>query len=602
MNEVSNQGQEGAFGEGPDDLLFVDGLTISYERAPEPALHHVSFAVSCGSFTLVVGPSGSGLSTLAEFVTGLIPELVEADVSGNARICGLDYASSPIAQISQHVGMVFQNPREQVFCQKVEDEVSFAVENKGLPQTELVAVVDKTMELLEVEQFRDRAVYSLSGGQLQRAVIASVVARQTDLIVLDEPTADLDPVSTREVLDAIAEIRASRKMSIMLFEHAITEIISQIDHLIVLDKTGGMLFESHEPIAFVSNHWRELADLGIRVPEQLLWADYLRGLGYDILDPFDVDVLAASLAQALTKNGMPLESDGDELQGGDALHERASSGLTETTVPKLAVRDLRFAYKGANLALKGISVKFEPGTVNAVLGQNGSGKSTFLKLLSKLLDKTAGSIELDGKDIDGIEAGEYATTVGIVFQNPDTQLFKPTVFEEVAFGLQQRGLDEAEIERRVEATLDSLGLSGTRDQHPFSLSRGARQRLALATVLVAEPDVILFDEPTTGQDTRTLAVLVKILRKLEGSSKRTIVMVTHDMDLAAEVADNIVVFDDGLIRISGNSLEVFTQSIGELQSCHLVPPVKYRIAARIAQEMGCGAGRAYQIISDIDFE
>jgi len=524
-------------------LLAIDDLTYTYPRTDWPAVDGVSFTVEPGEFVLLTGPSGCGKSTLANLVKGLIRE----GATGTIAIDGVPTASLDPPDLAQRVGMVFQNPDLQFFGVTVREDVAFGPENLGLPRDEIRARVDDALEAVGCTHVARRVISTLSGGERQRVAIAGALAMRPRLLILHEPTSDLDPGGRQEILEALADLRR-RGVTILLIEHNLEEVAEYADRCMVMDR--GRVIVDSTPFAALSNPADRLIEIGVHPPQRYRLARAL-GLG-EASDRILLDALrarpapAVRLAPSAEENGRPAAV--------------VFEGVTSD-------RD------GRQRVLDGVSCRIGAGEFVAIVGRNGAGKSTLAGHLIGFLRATAGTVRVEDEDAAGQPVSVLARRVGYLFQNPDHQLFMDTVAGEVGFGPRNYGIDD--VEGRVGRALEQIGLTAFAARPPQSLSRGQRQRVAVASILAMEPRVMILDEPTTGQDRGHLHALLNDMVELHRSG-RTVLLITHDLTLVASYAERVLVMDGGRLVFDGTP-EAFFDETALLASLGWNPPVAVRL-------------------------
>ena len=512
-------------------MISIKNLTYYYPGFEDAVLDNINLTVEEGEFILLLGPSGCGKSTLVQCLNGIIPKVASGDLTGEIFINGKNVRDHKVYQLSTDVGLVFQNPDTQLFGLTVEEDVAFGPENLGIEREGIRARVKHSLETVGLEDFKDRFTFTLSGGEKQRTAIAGNLAMEPKILVLDEPTSDLDPAGTKEVFETLKHLNRDRKITIILIEHKIDEVMGLADRSVVMDK--GRIILDGNTFDIFSRNLDVLEEIGIHLP-QLMRISSLLGVrpSYD-----DIVSGLGSLDGSLD---LPATS-------------RPAMG-----VPQVVFENVEFGYPDGNLALKGVNLEIKRGEFVALIGPNGSGKTTLLSCLIGLNRPTAGRILINGQDIRKRGVAEQAQVVGYLFQNPDYQLFTDSVHEEVAFGLKNRQSRPDDIEKRVDQALEMMELSEYRDRHPHSLSRGQRQRLAVASILSMEPDIIVLDEPTTGQDRGHLNKFLARMKMLNEAGK-TIILISHDMGVVAEYASRTIVMKDGGILMDAGTREVFSR-------------------------------------------
>ena len=511
-------------GEG-SALVEVAELTIRYPRAVRPVLDDISFAIGEGEAALLLGPTGSGKSTLALTLNGIVPQSIAAEMRGAVRVAGLDTVETPLARLCATTAIVFQDPESQSCLLRVDEEVAFGLENLGVPPGEIGPRVARVLALMGAEALAGRRLDELSSGELQRVALAAALVVEPRLLVLDEPTAYLDPASSRAFFRLLARRGEHAQRAVLVIEHKVEEALSAVSRALVLD--GGGRLQGDGPMAEVfSTHAEELAAAGIWLPAgvELAHAARLQGAG-----GLPLTVPAALEFPSVTRL---LEAAGR----GDGREPPVEAGEVA-----LALAGASFGYQGRPVVHE-IDLALCCGQLTALVGANGSGKSTLLLGLAGLLDPLAGRLE--GRP--GV----------MVFQNPEHQFVARTVFDEIAHGLRACSDDEAAVARVVERALDRFRLGTLRDRNPFSLSQGEKRRLSVAAMAVLEPSVLLLDEPTFGLDRRHAFALMQAL----GEAKRrgvAVCIVSHDLRLVAEYADRVMVLGAGRLRADGPPEAVF---------------------------------------------
>jgi energy-coupling factor transport system ATP-binding protein len=499
-------------------------LGCRYPGPARAALDGVSLRLDPGSLTVVMGATGAGKSTLVRCLARLVPCFIAADVTGEIRLGGRSIADTTVGELAGRVGMVFQDFEAQLFSTDVTQEVVFGLEQLGVPPAEMPGRVAAALAAVGLTGFEGRDPTTLSGGEKQRLAIAGLLALRPDVLLLDEPTTDLDPIGRRDVLGVLDRVRAEGR-ALVLVEHE-GSALDAADTVVLL--RDGRVVGTGSPVDVLSDVAR-CEDAGVRPPDV---ARVFAALGLDA-PPFDVGRAADRLRAAGVRIVPPPAPDPPLVSG----------------PPLVRVSHVTHRYEEGIVALDDVSLDIGRGEIVAVVGRNGSGKTTLVKHVNALLAPSVGRVELDGVDVATLALEQVARRVGYVFQDPDHQLFAATVAEEVAFGPTNLGLPPDEIRRRVDDALAAVGLA-VRDEDPFLLDKGARQRLAVAAVLAMGPDVLVLDEPTTGLDHREQQRMLELLRRLHAAG-RTIVLVTHTPWIVAELASRVLLLEGGRLRYDG---------------------------------------------------
>jgi energy-coupling factor transport system ATP-binding protein len=549
-------------GEAP---LEITDLEIRYPGRREPSLRGIGLEVSAGERVAVAGRTGAGKSTLALAAAGFIPRVVRATVSGAVTIAGVDARTADAGQLLGRVGIVFATPANQLSSSKltVREELAFGLENLGVPRAEMDGRIDAVLERLRIGDLAEREPFSLSGGEQQRVAIASIIAMGTDILVLDEPTAQLDPAGTTSVADLIDGLARSGT-TILCAEHAPT-VLGRADRCLVLE--DGRPVSLDRPGAALSAAGREV---GLRPPTLVSVAN-VAGVAPGL--EFDEAAIAAALAARRPIPATP-----------DDRPETAPTWSPGSERPpvRVDVEGLVHRYPNGIEAVRGVSLSIEPGEAVVILGQNGSGKTTLVKHLNGLLRPDAGRVLLDGEATEDVTVDRLAATVGFVFQNPDEQLFERSVEREVAFGPKNLRRPADQIPGLVTRSLEAVGLTDVRTTNPYDLDLSRRKLVALAGVLAMDPAVLVLDEPTTGQDAAGIERVGAVVRSYRDAG-RSVVAITHDMEFAATNFNRVVVMRLGEIVADGPPAVIFAPDHRDLlASTGLLPPP----AARIAAAMG----------------
>lgn len=520
-------------------MISIRQVTYSYPDSGRPALRELSLDVAEGDFLLVAGPSGAGKSSLLRLINGLVPHFYGGRFAGRAMVWGRDTLGSQPRDMADLVGFVFQDPESQFVVDVVEDELVFGMENLGLPQTLMRRRVEEVLDQLAIAHLRRRRVSSLSGGERQRVAIAAALAAQPKALVLDEPTSQLDPHGAEEVLTALQKLNADLGVTVVLCEHRLERVVQYADRLAYLDQAPPGPDGGPGPSRLIVGPPREvLAAIPQVPPLQQLG----RALGWAPL-PLTI------------KEGRALASRRAEAR---RPPRPAPPPLPSEVVARL--RDVTVRY-GEHEALYRLSLAVHRGELLALMGRNGSGKSTLLKALVGLARPAEGAVELAGRDIARAPVEELAREVGYVPQDPRSILYHDTLREELAFTLRGHGRrHDAPGGAAIEATLASLGIAHLADAYPRALSGGEAQRAAMAAILVADPPLLLLDEPTRGLDYRAKAELAALLRALCARG-RAVVMATHDVELAAACADRVALLGDGELVVEGPAAEILSRSL-----------------------------------------
>jgi cobalt transport protein ATP-binding subunit len=538
-----------------EPAVNVSGLTYRYRGQQKPALGGVDLKVAEGEFVVIMGPSGAGKSTLCVALNGLIPHFFRGKMEGEVHVGGRSTREGNVGEFAQEVGLVFQDFEAQLFSTNVALEVAFGPENFRVEREEMVERVERMLGQVRLEGFEKRTPATLSGGQKQRLAIASVLAIEPRILCLDEPTTDLDPVGKLGIFEIAEDLKNRDDVTLIVVEHE-TEETLDADRIIVL-RDGEIVAD--RPAREVLRDVELLQESSV-MPLQVTRFFHEMGLWQGQLPLTPQDGVAEFRRRGWQVNP---ERHG-RLVEADAKREE---GYGE---PVIEVEGLTYSYPNGVVALEGVDLTVRRGEFLAVLGQNGSGKTTLVKHFNGLLKPTEGTVRVGEDETTERGLRSLGQRVGYVFQNPDHQIFSDTVSEEVAFGPKIRGMDEGEIRERVEEALAAVGMEGRGDEDPFGLTKGERQRVAVASVLAVRPEVLILDEPTTGLDYAEQRSMMDLVKSLNESGS-TIIAVTHTMWVVAEYAHRAVVVRDGKIALQGTVREVFVEE-EELRDAALLPP------------------------------
>ena len=522
-------------------IIAFDKFSFRYKETETWALSDITLTVDEGEILLVLGPSGCGKSTLGLALNGVVPQLLEGDVEGSATVAGLSTIDEKVSRLANHVGVVFQDPEIQLFALTVEDEVAMSLESYGVARSEMRERVTWAMEVCGLKGMELNAPAKLSGGQKQRVAIAAVLAREPEVLVFDEPTGNLDPVGSRSVYETIRRICDERRRTIVLVEHDLGPVIDLVDRVIVLDK--GKIVADGKP-RDILRRLDLLRASGVKIPVGTEFGLYIEEAGL-VQYPSTPITLQEAMAGLNGKNDLKFSG----LSRPENAPDRAGEPVVE-------FKKVTHTYDTGHKGINAIDLTVHPGEFVAICGMNGAGKTTLSMHVMGLLHATEGQVIVDGHDVKDRTVAEMARTVGLIFQNPNHQLFKGTVQEEVAFGPKNIGWDEERIKDASRRVLELVDLVGMEDRDPDSLSIGQKQRVAVASVLVMEPRILILDEPTTGQDEKTLAPFMQLVSALNEKGM-TVLMITHDMDVAMRYASRLIVMASGSILADGEPADVF---------------------------------------------
>ena len=508
-------------------IISFRNFSFQYRAQKRPTLTDIDLEIYPGERVLIAGPSGSGKSTLAGCINGLNPFSNPGACTGTLTVDGVDAPHSSIFELSAHVGTVLQDPDGQFIGLTVGEDIAFALENSCTPQDEMHAITRHAAELVGIENHLGYAPHELSGGQKQRVSLAGVMVDQVRILLFDEPLANLDPATGKQAIELIDEIQKKTDTTVLIIEHRLEDVLwRNVDRIVLVN--GGTILADLRPDELLSGSL--LAENGIREP---LYVTALRYAGVDLTPdkhPAHVDSLVLD------------DTDTQKLR--DWFTARPRPAAQPEREPLLEVKGLCFGYQKGQQTLRDVSFSIGKGEMVSIVGRNGAGKSTLSKLICGFEAPDAGEIFLNGKPLAEENIRRRAQHIGYVMQNPNQMISKTMIYDEVALGLQRSGLTEEQIREKVEATLKVCGLYPFRNWPISALSFGQKKRVTIASVLVLDPELILLDEPTAGQDFRHYTDIMEFLRGLNARGV-TVVMITHDMHLMLEYTRRALVFCDG---------------------------------------------------------
>ncbi|WP_233516437.1 ABC transporter ATP-binding protein [Oceanispirochaeta sp. M1] len=506
------------------------------------ALENISMDVKKGEFIVIMGPSGAGKSTLANCLNGLVPHFQRGEYEGEVKVGELIVKNEKVGRMSKEIGLVFQDFEAQLFSTNTMLELAFGPENFGVPREEIHSRITEVLKTVQLEGFEGRQPSTLSGGQKQRLAIGSILATKPEIICMDEPTTDLDPVGKMGIFKIAKHLHSDSEFTLLIIEHE-TEEALHADRLILME--NGVILKDGIPRDILKNIGLtdKIGIQSLQVPK--FFNDHLK------TDSADLPMTPEEGFTAFQKMGISMNDEAYEnLLKADEQREASYGEVL------IDVEDLVHVYPNQNKALKGVSLQIRKGEFLAVLGHNGSGKTTLVKHFNGLLSPSEGNIIVGGRNTRESTIFEIGKTVGYVFQNPDHQIFSDTVFEEVSFSPKLRGCSKEEIKIRVTEALKAVGMEGSEEEDPFSMTKGQRQRIAVASVLSAKPELIILDEPTTGLDYKEQRQMMELIQNLNKQG-HTIIMITHTMWVVAEYAHRVAVIKDGEMSMYGKTRDVF---------------------------------------------
>jgi energy-coupling factor transporter ATP-binding protein EcfA2 len=531
-------------------VIQIENLTQRFQIENKPVLKGIDLSIEPGQLALVAGPSGCGKSTLAYCIKGIIPHQVDSIVAGAIQVDGLDTQQNPPATLATKVGMVFQDPEAQLCNLYFEDEVAFGPENLKLDPEIVNARVEEALNRVGLGggEFRNKFVYEISGGQKQRLAIASVLAMDPRVLIFDEPTANLDPQGGREVFQTIRRLHAEG-YTIVVIEHKLEELIDVADRLIVI--SDGQIALDGPPRLLLEKHGRALKE------EYGLWVPEISQIAIELQNEFHWNPFPLSVSELEEQMRDQISNVSDATDYTNSLNNDRV-GYLANTEEMISVDELHYCYPDGTVALDGVSFNLKCGETVGIAGTNGSGKTTLAKILVGLLKPTAGTATVCGINVARTSTYNITQKVGYVFQYPEHQFLKERVYDEVAYSLEVHNYDEESIRLKTLDVLRQFGLQDFQERHPLALSGGQKRRLSVATALVLEPELLILDEPTFGQDQdNTRRMMEYLLQQISKRRDMTTVMITHDMELLALYCNRALIMSEGKIIYNGPPRSLF---------------------------------------------
>lgn len=582
-----------------DPIIRIDHVSFSYGEASARALDDVTLSVSPGDFLGIIGPSGAGKTTLASAMSGAIPHHYTGPLFGSVLVDGKDTCAVTLTDISQVVGSVLQDIDTQMVASVVEDEMLFGLENFGVPHSQIEERVIDALETVGIADLRERDIATLSGGQKQKVAIAAILALRPRVLVLDEPTAALDPASSRMVFETLRSINRELGVTVVIIEQKVALLSEYASRIAVMQ--GGRIALEGTP-SEVFSHSAELRSIGVDSPRVTRISNSLaaRGLieaGEPCLNVREASLLIQNLCKASSPALRAAATAGADRAIATA---HATAGADRSTIaspgecgmaesprrpavkpgasPVVRLRDVTYTYPGGGASVRHLNLEVYPGEFVGLVGQNGAGKTTATKLVNGLLKPSSGTVEVAGLDTRTARTSQIARHAATLFQNPDHQICRDTVLDEVAFGLELGGVDAETARERAHAVAEDFGLP--LGEAPFSLSRGQRQMVALASVVVLEPELVILDEPTSGLDYRECMTVMETVRRMADRGS-AVIMVCHDMEVVSDFAERLVVMADGEIAAAGPTHDLFADE-SLMKRASMRPPQVVELANELA--------------------
>ncbi|MCI6566156.1 MAG: energy-coupling factor transporter ATPase [Collinsella sp.] len=558
-------------------IIKLDDVSFSYGHEAQNALDHVSLAIEKGEFVGVIGPSGAGKSTLAAVMSGAIPHHYTGQLFGATLVDDRDTCEITLTDISRVVGSVLQDIDAQMVAPIVEDEMLFGLENFGIPHDQIEERISQTLTTVGISDLRHREIATLSGGQKQKVAIAAIIAMAPNVLVLDEPTAALDPASSTLVFDTLRQINREHGITVVVIEQKVALLSKYCSRVLVM-ADGKLAFDGEPHQVFA--HASELRQMGVDSPRVARIANSLAEVG--LLPSDQAPCLNVSEAHQLISSLLA-----------DATSKDAPADVPETSPhipavprgvnqePVVELTDVTFAYPHGGASVSNLNMCVYPGELVGIIGQNGAGKTTLTKLLNGLLHPASGTVRMAGMNTADVPTSAIAAKCATLFQNPDRQLCRDTVLDEVAFGLELHGVGTDEARQRARVAAERFGLP--LDESPFSLSRGQRQMVALASVVVLDPQVVLLDEPTSGLDYRECMTVMETVSEM-AERGCAVIMVCHDMEVVSDFAQRLVVMADGRILERGDANRIFADD-ALIRAAYVEPPQVVALSKELTRDV-----------------
>lgn len=587
-------------------FISVKNLKYRYPHVEQLALKNLSFTIEKGEFIGIIGENGSGKSTLAQALLGLVPQFYKGAYGGEVLIDGMDAAKTPLGSLCKKAGLIFQNPFNQLSGAKdtVLDEVAYGLQNLGLPREEILTRVEESLKSMDIWEYRDRNPFDLSGGQLQRVAIASILVMRPELLILDEPTSQLDPAGSEEVFRTVEKLKRSG-ITIVMIEQKMEKIAEYCDKTLLLHKGELVAFGATREIFALSN----IADYGIQPPFALRFAK-AQGIqnadGSYPLSPEELLSLVeekrkAELLKELreelsgfeggTSKKLCIDTDKAERLRKERGHSVDSvpntglgteldSGIDTAFTAVFQIEHLDFSYTPGKKILENLNLSLDS-RPTAIIGQNGAGKTTLVRLMKGLLHPDKGRLSFHGENISRKTVAELAAKVGYVFQNPDDQIFKSRVLEEVMFGPMNIGMSREEAEGKAREALELVQLSHATEKNPYDLELSDRKLIAIASVLSMNPELIILDEPTIAQDAKGKEILRRII-ETESARGKLVIAILHDMEFVLHSFQRVIVMTKGEILLDDAPLRVFREKEA-LKKAALLPPPEIELLELLSE-------------------
>ncbi|MCU7242745.1 MAG: ATP-binding cassette domain-containing protein [Microcystis aeruginosa LL13-03] len=563
-------------------IAQLEKVSYIYPESSNLVLKNISLAIHRGEFLGIIGPTGAGKTTLCLTLNGIVPQFYGGRFFGYATVAGLDTLTHPVSTLARYVGAVFEDPETQLLATSIENEIAFTLENLRLPREEIKARIPKVLAAVRLEGMEKKSPGELSGGQKQRLAIAAALAVQPALLILDEPTSQLDPVGSQEVFATIKELNRHLGVTIVMVSHAAEEMAEYADRLVLL-RDGAI--EAMGTPAEIYSQVQRLQENALRPPQV--------ATTFALIEQ-NIGALATRSLREIESIPVTLDRGFARLNELKSFYHQITptpplSSVSDPLNPILRVKNLCHTYPDGTTALRDVSLDIAEGEYLLIIGQNGAGKSTLVKHFLNLLSATTGQVMIDGRSIsrservatDSFSVSDLARSIGYVAQNPDNQIFNTTVEKEVSFAPTNLGYPPEIVTQRTKASLEAMGLLEYRSYHPLSLPKGDRARVVIAAILAMEPRIVVFDEPTTGQDYQGAKAILEVSRQLHQMGK-TVIVITHHLYLMPEYAERVIIMGQGTILLDAPIRQAYHQT-ALLAKTYLTPPQAVLLAQKLGQ-------------------
>lgn len=520
-------------------VVEFKNFSFQYFAQAAPTVSDINLTIYEGEKVVIVGPSGSGKSTLGNCLNGLIPFSYKGKIDGSLKVCGLETRNESIFALSKKVGTVLQDPDGQFIGLSAGEDIAFSLENQCVSIEEMKRKVHEAAETVGISHILNNSPFEMSGGQKQRVSLAGVMVNNEDILLFDEPLANLDPVTGKRAIELIDQIWKEEKKTVVIIEHRLEDVLyKEVNRIIVV--ADGKIVADMNPHQLMASDI--LFNLGIREP---LYVTALKYAGVEVTEEMRAGYLSSLDIEAI-KNKVRQWNLSTEQNDNENNNPVILKGI-----------DIHFGYDNRREILKGINFEIKEGEMVSIVGTNGAGKTTLARAIAALVKNVKGEFLFEGKSLNGTTIKERAQFIGYVMQNPNQMICKSMIYDEVALGLQLRGVPEEEIKTRVNNVLKICGLYEFRKWPIAALSFGQKKRVTIASILVLEPKILILDEPTAGQDYNHYTEIMEFLRELNNKGI-TIILITHDMQLMLEYTNHAIVVCDGQVLYDGTSVEALT--------------------------------------------